>query len=297
MTTPRPDTIPTTPLFSRYWDLRHRRADGSDEGVSYARRRELAEADRDQPAALAQAFTASVEAFGTYENRDQPFHDGRNAPERKGEGTGLVETDDVAARLCEAGGLTVEPRDGAGATRHLSYVDRELVPVRTTGENSHRRQKAKLLRLDLLLRDDAEGIPVIGELKTPSDVDSYVALIQALAVTAQLVTEPQRARLRGLYEPFDSWDSGVEIAILAVSLEHAGQAKAFDKPRAYADRNADNEMLDRPKIDAAVEPIAQGLMADARVAEHVRRISLLELRLQSDDTLSAHTRWSYSAGV
>jgi len=52
--------------------------------------------------------------------------------------------------------------------------------------------------MDLLL-ESADHLPVIGEIKAPTDVDLLVALVQALTYASKLCTASQRRRLQHCY--------------------------------------------------------------------------------------------------
>lgn len=205
--------VPTTPIIGLYEEL-HRK------GVSREQKLARARGFVTNPASLAVMFHDSVLRLATYEPADEGFYKSRKHYE-----VGDVKassTTDFALRVRDASGLRPRPSGEATLleTEHLAapgvlgvsaaaltcrYLDRELVATRTTGGATH---EGTAVRLDLLLCNDADRTPIIGEVKRTSDVDPlhrhhkpatdkdpFSALVQALACAAQLSTLAQYARL------------------------------------------------------------------------------------------------------
>jgi hypothetical protein len=192
--------VPETPIVALY---DHLHCPGFGRASRLARAREFVK----HPPELAAMFEASVALMHQFVPRDEAFYPPR--PEHDAS-TGIVPpTLDVALRLRAQSpfqpAASVEAQsaaedaalpDGVSSVRVedlcFSYLDRELVPSRTTGERDLRGTK---VRLDLLLRSDPDRVPVVCEVKVGGDKDAFAALVQALACTAQLATPAQYTRL------------------------------------------------------------------------------------------------------
>jgi hypothetical protein len=114
----------------------------------------LAEAHANDPALLVRRFYQSVEAFS--EPIREPFYNARRAdpsdPKYAASPTEVNSTIKFAAQICDGSVRPVE-HDDALAFR---YVDREISPLRTTGE-----PRAPRRSLDLLLANAQDGAPII----------------------------------------------------------------------------------------------------------------------------------------
>lgn len=265
--------IPRTPMLKRYLEVR---------SCNQKDRLDLAREDQSDPASLAATFERSVTAFSMYDNPGEPFAPARTRSPTAG--TDICRTDHICARLLSQGSISISP-DGPT----LEYVDRELFPARTaTARPTHVQQGVELVRLDLLLRSGHGGLPVIGEVKTPSDVDAYYALVQVLAAASQLVTAPQAQRLRSQYGKANFADAGedarVDVAIFVVDPERCG--RIWNGPKGTPRY--------RPALDVIAEPIAEGLMRPDGIGVHVRSISKITLALV-DTELCAELDWTYRA--
>lgn len=172
----------------------------------------------DYPEELVGKFLRSVEAFSTYANVGEPFI----GPNRE-DSTDVKSVDRIVngptaaaylARVLPDRQLNIE---GLG---DYIYVDREVRPARSTAgpqatmanrfDDGTRSTAA--MSADLLLRSAPGGRPTIGEVKVSSakgdDADPVYALVQALALVAQLAGANQRARLRHWYPEADFADEG-----------------------------------------------------------------------------------------
>jgi hypothetical protein len=147
------------------------------------------------------------------------------------------------------------------------YLDREISPLRTTRSNRSARRS-----LDLLLANASDGLPIFAELKIGPDRPSYFALVQLLALAADLLPPSQRERLR----------------------RHAG-ASGLEWPDAgpYADLyiislNAPRTGAYRARAFTATKQISERLISDASFAAQIRRIAYLEA-VPENDTLTFRT--------
>jgi hypothetical protein len=199
--TPGPTEIPRTPM-----DVHYQKAKGPQgTGESLiAAQIELAQRDLRDPGALASDFVESVRVFSAYDNRDEPFYrtnEGRDdaiseehlaairAPAvgahaaKNGFWVDVDGTNHFASLM--KGGRVVWPEPAVDA---FAYVDREILPARTTGgvKFTDGRPAQSAPRLDLLLADRADRTPVVAEVKVGGDQNPYYALIQLLMLGAQL---------------------------------------------------------------------------------------------------------------
>src|SRR4051812_23457768 len=141
--------IPATEMDALYAEVHARHGTRSDPSLQAAQlalaRSLLADPDR-----LAGAFARSVERFAAYNNRWEPFYPPRRDPHLTGRAVSrLGGTNDLAAVMARTGVCSTDRRpDGA-----MRYVDREIVPARTTGgaRFSDGRTAKQFRRLDLLL--------------------------------------------------------------------------------------------------------------------------------------------------
>lgn len=295
--------VPTTPIIGLYEEL-HRK------GVSREQKLARARGFVANPASLAVMFHDSVLRLATYKPEDEGFYKSRKHYE-----VGDVKassTTDFALRVRDAGGL--RPRSGGEATlletEHLAapgvlgvsaaalkcrYLDRELVATRTTGGATH---EGTAVRLDLLLCNDADRTPIIGEVKRTSDVDPlhqhhkpatdkdpFSALVQALACAAQLSTLSQYARLArwGRTENRGKRDYPVMADIAA------SDAPVFDVYVVLHNRPQGTHL---PELGVEAERLAALLLAQPTVARHVRRIACLLTKLDAGK-LNAEALWAY----
>lgn len=231
MNVPDDKAIPETPILRRYLELKEQ---GGEPVL-------LDKARAADAATLAREFEESVERFERYDN-PEPFH----ARGRLSQTAGKPK--DRIAELLRTSPLEVE---GLGT---LEYVDYEIVAARTTGEFSHERQGAKLVRNDFLLRRGET--PVVAELKTATDRDAYYALVQLLACGAQLATANQRRRLHGCYPELGT-DGPLDLLHLV-------------QPRPKPSR-------DRQELDRIGAALAAELVESGAIADYVGRIARKEI--------------------
>jgi len=157
---------------------------------------QLAMARATNAADLAANFAHSVAAFQTYSNGEPFYETGRKPLKTPQEIPAEIRrTEDFAAILRAQRNGCVEN----DASLNFRYVEREIVPARTTGgvqyDNGDR--PSRWIRLDLLL---AGELPILGELKLRNDnASAYYGLIQLLASASEMATAPQHARLLRYY--------------------------------------------------------------------------------------------------
>ena len=201
--------IPATPLFLRYRGFKE-----TDEQQRLAQALHFAE----HPQELAREFAESVEHFGSYDNRQEPFYDKRGADpispggrigathhlafglggKRNGRTPG--EGDRLAVSLPES--VVSVPAENLG----FEYVEREVTVTRTKlAEWEHGQHGRSRFSLDLLLSAVDGRVPVAAEVKIAGDRDSWYAFIQALASLACLATPPQYERLRNHLNERGQW--------------------------------------------------------------------------------------------
>lgn len=204
------------------------------------------------PGRLRACFERSVEQFEPYSNIDQPFHPGT----RK-----VADVRPIGARFCLAlvGGYRFE----AEPILDFDFVDREVVPSRTkpktvfTDGSSAQNQP----RVDALLVNRSDRLPIVAEIKVGRDKTPFVALVQALAGATQLVTKAQRDRLQAQYPSarFEFRVAAEFIDIYLMFVNPPGPARYWHDLRRYTSRLADDlvegRMLRRIKMfDAVYDP-------------------------------------------
>lgn len=264
-------TIPSTCIAKYYRDL----------PTSREARLDLAKSLLCDLSALATCYADSVEAFASYRNAtDAGFYESRI--ERIPDPSALTRTLDLALRLAALDGIAIINEGDCNAEGHLppgvsrvpsdrlgfDYLDREIVPTRTTGNARFDDEKGTSsragLRLDLLLVAKDGRVPIIGEVKRKTDKDPFAALIQALACAAHLTTPGQYARLlhhddRDLLIPLDGQVPPLDLYLILVGY-----------PR---DATHISDLFD------ATRTLSQRLLARTEINTTIRRIACLEIEL------------------
>lgn len=144
---------------------------------------------------LAATFERSVEHFEKYDNSERfyPSHARRTPlPDPKSVST-IARTEELASLLQAAGTLHVDDHPELS----FRYVDREIVPARTTGAAIFEDGTAatRTRHLDVLLANALDSRLIIGEVKIRSDKNPFYAVVQSLMYAAELVTENQLKRV------------------------------------------------------------------------------------------------------
>lgn len=205
-------TIPVSPLRDLYRMLRKVPAKSFEKDMS-----ELFAA-RQGARIIADLFTASVLHCAGYDNRGEGF---RNGSSRRKEWDSGATENRFAQRLRQL----MDHRKVAAIIRGESDVieclDSEVNPLRTTRSKFEDGRSGKYSGtggIDLLLRWNGSGIPIIGEVKAETEaVGSFFALLQALTYAAELVTPNQWERLLKFHPPPDGKrppDRRIDIALI-----------------------------------------------------------------------------------
>ena len=206
---------------------------------------------------LAADFAASVSAFQAYSN-NEPFFDTARKPLCAAASIHEIKrTEQFAAVLKGQGRGTVRGEPSLD----FRYVERELVPARTTAaaQYSNGQAKGKFIRFDLLL---AAELSILCELKLPHDNNSsFYALVQLLTSLSELATESQRERLWRYYSP---------------ALPDPRVAR-FDLYLMFHEFNFDSKP--KSEILGLTGRLAEDLLHFSEISTHVRRIVMLDSKL------------------
>jgi hypothetical protein len=234
----------------------------------------LAEFHVDDPQfLLAYRFGKSVEVLESHPRIDQSFYPvGRtNPPSPPTPVDEIRSTIQFASQLCDQSPRTVEGAEGLT----FRYVDRELFPLRTTGQD-----RADPRRLDLLLANTHDRTPVLAELKIRTDRPAYFALVQVLMLAAELLVPAQRERLSLHYPEADlAWPEHGPWADVYII--------AFESPAAGENRK---------RALRATEQIAERLVKDEVFARYVRRVAYVDA-FANNGTLAFQKRFAFGPGV
>lgn len=279
--------IPRTQLFEDYGKLRKQ---------NQAQRMKRAEEVLADPETFAAMFEASRQTFSAYENAGDAFF-----PQRKKKhtaGKGLKRTPDVILRLEEVD--SVIPTDGpnrqalgaghrklrdvAASELAFEYVEREILVHRTKSPArwSDGARNRGGLRPDVLGATTNERVPVMGELKTPGDMDAFFALHQGLTGVAHLRTQAQYERMskhlkRGA---FPERKNAPRFDVYVLFVPPAPGAKVPKNPK-Y-----------QPRFTEIAEKLACRLLDCDDIAHSVRRIAALDMHLRGGK-LEAQVRYAY----
>lgn len=218
--------VPVNCMGERYIEIHQAVDPGSTRprGAKVKAQRDLAIKMAKDPLVLSDCFRRSVELLQEkYVPRDEPFHPKRpkeaawEADYIRSYTPETVVTSHVAARARRSG-IELE---GHGP---ITYVDRELKPVRTTRSVKQKPKSGIDLRLDLLLADGDQ--PIVAEVKCRHDENAYYALIQSLAAAAQLSSELQRRRLEKSYDQVElSTEKPLAVWIILCRHNSRGEEK------------------------------------------------------------------------
>jgi len=200
-------TTPLTDLLRFYKQLSEPSNRGLDAHLCMAR-----QFSKD-PVELVELVERSLEQFARYSNPTQFFHEGEISagytdvadspvagacapmngplPER------ISRTIDFARWVHKQGVCEV----AAMPELAFGYIDRELDCLRTSPGQPMEdgRPSKRVLVLDLLLKNNSDSTPILGELKIQNDKDAFYGLIQCLCAAVHMVGESQRERLRSVY--------------------------------------------------------------------------------------------------
>lgn len=238
------------------------------------------------PGLLAGMFHRSVERFQNYANIEEPFYPER--PPRK-DLPDVTKIDSIGSTVSltaflKAAGIA-EVVDSPELS--FSFVDREVVPARTTGnavfENDER--SIRVRRPDWLLANAHDRLPIIAEVKVGNDKDPFYALIQLLMYAAELVTVSQLARLQRHYPQ--------RFTLPAATGSEAGSSDpVLDLYIVLSSYNPRSGV--RQEILETTNQLCQRLVAETGISGYIRRIACLDVVLDKDKQLRFTKVFSYS---
>lgn len=234
--------------------------------------------------ALATAFVESVATYGEYDNRDRPFFDTRD-PLIEAEHRPTVDDDLKTSSI--AWWLEQDPqlRDATGAALRWTYADRELVPLRTAGQDPATSALSRASRrLDLLLRD-SDGTPVVAEVKAKGDQHPFYGMVQVLLLAAQLASQAQRSRLATFH--------GMKGGPMDVCLVLAANARYFFEPVEGWTRKPKF----KPDLTTEAARLCEGFAEDPRSHAYVRSIIWLDAEMAEGRLVfTERRRFEHEAG-
>jgi hypothetical protein len=260
--------IPIVPLYTRYCEFKR----GGPYRAQKARI-ELGKHYERAPQQLAAEFARSVEAFASYDNPGEALTGRTRKTLDHANPTAIANGREAAAYLeLTLPGCEVRV-DGLGI---YTYVEREIVPARTTIKApvmanvcDDGRRSTAAMKADLLLCS-AAGNPTVGEVKVSTargdDADPFYALVQALALAAQLTPASQRKRLRCQHE-----DAGFAAAgpldVLVLLFRPAELAKATHR-KTLTDLTVN--ICDSLRASGALRPYVEEIaVVEARAGEEI----------------------------
>lgn len=176
-----------------------------------------------RPDQLMKLVAESHDHIALYDNRGEAFHDrgadGLLTPRRQ-------DSSDLASRLVQQLAIS----DGKLAQvvdlpqYSFRYVDYDINSLRTTKsafENGKSGQSSGTGGIDLLLSNNIDQTPIIGEIKADTDVNPFLGLIQSLMYAVELSTPTQRERLNSSYPGrFAKNATGAGIDIYLILLRY-----------------------------------------------------------------------------
>ena len=234
--------------------------------------------------ALVEAFLASVQRYGSYVNEGQLFFDPRKAltPNHRPSEDDDLQTSSIAWWLEECDGHL---RGAEGEPLGWTYVARELVPLRTSGQGAETSALSRASRRVDLLLADAERTPVVTEVKAKSDQHPFYGTVQALLLAAQLASPAQRRRLTTHHgvKP----DGPIDLCLVL-----AANARYFFEPEKGWKRTPKF----KPKLTEEAGRLSAAFVADARTHPYVRSITWLDARM-GDGQLVFARRQRFATGV
>lgn len=235
------------------------------------------------PWILAEKFKKSVEHFSRYSNIEEPFYP--DAPARKDlpdpeRIDSIGDTLSMTAFLKSASSAHVLDNPGLD----FSFVDREVVPARTTGnavfENDQPSRHVR--RLDWLLANAQDRLPIIAEVKVGDDKNPFYALIQLLMYAAELATSNQLNRLQRHYPKRFAFPA----------LNGSAHSPVMDIYIVLSNYNARSGI--RQEILEMTNQLCQRLVGEEAISKYIRRIACLNVTLEADRKLRFTKLFSYA---
>ena len=217
-------TVPLTPMARYYARLK-------DELGGLKRHREEADRILAEPGQLVAWFKESIEAtqefFGSNPRQGDRFYEARPKPPDRA--PGLADTESLGRLFMDHPGRRWDVDDDELS---FYFVDRELVATRAPGFRLETKAGTTTstrngLRLDLLLRNANDAIPILAEVKIARDKDPFFGLIQALTAASYIQPEAQRARLKLHDDKLDT-DQGRLDVYVVLAREPGASAHWFD---------------------------------------------------------------------
>ena len=212
-------------------------------------------------------FGESASHFARYENIDQHFHP-ENRPWRVAAPTETLTENSLTASLDPANWPAGVPVSSETTNLNFDPVDYQVSLWRTASnavfEDGRSGKSSGRGGLDLLLRSQDGGFPIVGEIKAVGDTNLFLALIQALTYAAELTSTNQFERLKKHYGHFAGLDSTNPCCdVYLIFLD------------------------DEPKLMQRTAEIARLLLEDTTspVATKVRRISLVRASCEKHDQI------------
>ena len=238
------------------------------------------------PGRLAQRFRTSVEQFSVYRNVREPFHHGREPFEER-EVDEVSSTEDLTSLLVHRMGKVGSVINDAQLS--FSFVDREIVPTRTTGKARFwdGRPANHGKRLDWLLANAQDRQPIIAEVKVNDDMNPFYASVQTLMYAAELATHSQARRLAENYanqfrlpngeEDNDELEPPVDVYLVLCGYNRRSR--------------------ERREILRLTETLWKYLMEQPAVTAHIRRAACLEASLDDEGKLGFTKLFRYTGIV
>jgi hypothetical protein len=178
----------------------------------------LAQFYSNAPDSLERLWNHSRKAFLGYNN-----HDDFGRGKRKTLPTAPHRVADISTTTAFTAFIT-KPNNSCIAKTGYVFVARELNPRRTqlgVFSDTLPATKSGAGGIDVLLKSDATGFPVVGEVKVNDDKNAYFALVQAMTYAVELSTPNQLSRLKTHFgDPFGTLNAEhgmVAIALLMVN--------------------------------------------------------------------------------
>lgn len=178
------------------------------------------------PAPLIRLWNKSHDTFKSYDNKNQDWGEAlrMGLPNSPGQLGKVTDTDEFTAFLKD------NPISLNNNVKY-AFVQRELNPWRTKQgffSNDAPATKSGRGGMDLLLKSEGTGNPVVGEVKVNSDKNAFYALVQAMTYAVELSTENQLARLKKHKSEFRNLaphNAKVEILILQINRDKDASRK------------------------------------------------------------------------
>jgi hypothetical protein len=219
-------------------------------------------------------FKESESHFARYANPNEAFHD-RDKPDWLQDYANQPNAFAKCLVSRMRPNATFDPtliEDG----KSVRVIDYELSLFRTTGRAAFEDGKAGTSSgsggMDLLLQDSETRIPVVGEIKAPTDRDLFLALVQALTYATELTTQNQLARLVRHYQDRNFCTATRSCDILLIYDKNGKPPKLMDETKQLA-----TQLLDDPA---------------SPVARRIRKIAFVGADLSVEGGIALKCEWS-----